>query len=894
LSKHDTWHALHSTIFKTIEYPMVATTLTDKDWEYVMAPILMAGLPKAGIPRTFPRSVLYGPTERQGFGIVHPWHRQGILHLQTCLSHATRPTITGQLIRASMEQARLELGLPGMLTDHSYQYVGRLLTDCWLKSVWCFCDQAGISFRDSLQPLRLRRHHDQFLIQAFSNSGFRSGDLRILNECRLYLRIVTLSDICTVDGTRILEEFFRGIIPTHHRSEFLWPRSPPALPPNHWALWKRALLQSFMNPARPHHLFLRRHLGSWTNEAPNWPWFYSPSHDRLFHREYATDPWSEFSRIGRNRRRELFLRIDMVSPQLPHDVLLASVQSVRLTAQLLAVATRAPPSCEDTLPTRRSFTDTLTHLPISDRWAIAEHSHPDDGYSFAQALRDHAAIAVSDGSFKDFRGTSAALLTSFEDDSPCIYAVNHVPGEPQQQSSYRSELAGIGCILTLLQAICSSHSITTGGVTIGLDGLQALKASSGRWPLHPAKPDFDMLSVIRHKLQVLPITVSWRWIEGHQDDRHDTLDRWARLNIKADTLAKAYWNFCAVSNMPVRSLPLADEGWSVWNGPTKHTSIPIRQLYLHTFGTITEDYWASKRSNPLPIHVFPLIDWENCADAIRSLPFGRLRWLMKHATGFSSVGAMAYLRGDQPDNLCPLCQTEVETAVHVIHCQDPRATSQWEQSLRRLHDKLLSLGTEPNITTAILHYLRSWYNSSAPSLRIDPTALPLLAQAIEDQNQIGWYNFILGRLSLSWADCQQRFLQSLGRRSTSRRWVIALIRQLWEVAWDMWSNRIGIIHRSDFHRQLQEMLQLDTEIRHHFRTSRTLVNPADERRLFSSLRRTLRLPRLAKLQWLDSVREAQFFHERPDRYQIHAPDPALQQQRQLLRAWLIPVRPPSP
>jgi hypothetical protein len=44
LSKNDAWYALTATILKSMEYPMATTTMPEKDWNYIMAPILLASL----------------------------------------------------------------------------------------------------------------------------------------------------------------------------------------------------------------------------------------------------------------------------------------------------------------------------------------------------------------------------------------------------------------------------------------------------------------------------------------------------------------------------------------------------------------------------------------------------------------------------------------------------------------------------------------------------------------------------------------------------------------------------------------------------------------------------------------------------------------------------------
>ena len=103
---------------------MGATTMTEPEWNKIMAPILTAGLPRAGIDRSFPRDILYGQKSLQGFGILHPWYHQEIIHLQICLKQTLLHDITGQLIIAATEQMRLELGVSGVFTDHDYDTLG--------------------------------------------------------------------------------------------------------------------------------------------------------------------------------------------------------------------------------------------------------------------------------------------------------------------------------------------------------------------------------------------------------------------------------------------------------------------------------------------------------------------------------------------------------------------------------------------------------------------------------------------------------------------------------------------------------------------------------------------------------------------------------------------------
>jgi hypothetical protein len=45
MTRTDAWYAFNFTIMKTLEYPMVAMTLTEAEWNKVMSPLLAAALP---------------------------------------------------------------------------------------------------------------------------------------------------------------------------------------------------------------------------------------------------------------------------------------------------------------------------------------------------------------------------------------------------------------------------------------------------------------------------------------------------------------------------------------------------------------------------------------------------------------------------------------------------------------------------------------------------------------------------------------------------------------------------------------------------------------------------------------------------------------------------------
>jgi hypothetical protein len=66
LEKNDVWQALTSIFMWIIEYLMLAVTINERQWDYIMALITMHILPKSGLVQRFPHVVLYAPTKFQG------------------------------------------------------------------------------------------------------------------------------------------------------------------------------------------------------------------------------------------------------------------------------------------------------------------------------------------------------------------------------------------------------------------------------------------------------------------------------------------------------------------------------------------------------------------------------------------------------------------------------------------------------------------------------------------------------------------------------------------------------------------------------------------------------------------------------------------------------------
>ena len=101
-----------------------------------------------------------------------------------------------------------------------------------------------------------------------------------------------------------------------------------------------------------------------------------------------------------------------------------------------------------------------------DKWAISWFVSSDNGINLADAIRNGTAYGVSDGSYKDDRGTSGFLIEGDSGETNRITGGNEIPGDPAEQSSYRAELGGIEGIIALVDCVVQVHSITTGTIKV--------------------------------------------------------------------------------------------------------------------------------------------------------------------------------------------------------------------------------------------------------------------------------------------------------------------------------------------------------------------------------------------------------------------------------------------
>ncbi|MGV2339258.1 MAG UNVERIFIED_CONTAM: hypothetical protein LVR18_36350 [Planctomycetaceae bacterium] len=366
-----------------------------------------------------------------------------------------------------------------------------------------------------------------------------------------------------------------------------------------------------------------------------------------------------------------------------------------------------------------------------------------------------------------------------------------------------------------------------------------------------------------------PITASW--VRGHQDAHNDysDLSREAKLNIDVDELATNHR--LTRNSQPMRNVQhLSSQKVTMTINGQRFPTNWDTNIRWTINGTYLKVYLQSKYN--WSDATWQSIDHDHLYQHMRSLTHSvrvqRLKFMYDmQPLGYKKQQMSQFVHNDVIAN-CPCCQNMIETPHHLIHCKSNPARSLamvelTSQSKRESHP----------YTTAVLDCIEQWLTnpelhpttktSISPNVGnfeqiMKPHMLQILESALQEQEQIGWHNFIKGYQSKVWRELAHTNMDSPGVQASSHdgdRRMSDVYSRVAAFVTQIWKGRNEALHKGSIDdTRLYQSLEA-AEIRHYFNQPH-LLPVGDQHYCAGQLVKLLRSGAATRRRWLQRVRRA--------------------------------------
>lgn len=669
------------------------------------------------------------------------------------------------------------------------------LKDKWYARLRQFlCNIGGsLDLQPSFVP-PLERDNDMYIMDLIlQNQFFSDEEIRQLNNCRLYLMAVTVSDLTNAAGTRLDKHLLHGNRHGPQSSRTTCPHFDHGLPlsESYWILWKTANrlwsdqkgnLYKPLGPWRALRPGERRRRRSWHAYSEGGVLYVRQSSG--FHVYLAHGSSGQtFSDV--HKEKATVLEVPLSAS--PVDVIrVMPVPEEWKVESPLPLDTPCLP-----IATPMNFNSYVGSFDEWERELLELVSLRYDVQTTMAMMMETNFVVACDGSIR--HQTDASFGWVLSSPTGALYARCHGPARGFRPTSHRAEAYGMLSIFRFLIRITSYMAAPSKSwkCTIVCDNLRLVQeiqsfvspgmildgdqhSSDAKWKggrKGPLTSDWDIVNELYHNFLLLP-GVQIKHVQGHQDGAspYADLSIFAQLNVEADAWAGSYQDLHGEARTTVHLFPHAGVQLNLAQGTITYK---IHQA-------VTEQWIAT---------IHNAIDWK-----IQDEVFHRHIEDKQLFTDFiqESLPTNEHVHRKIPTEsaFCPRCGSVPEDRDHVIKCHH---SAEWQEStLIALEKKCVDLRSRPGLLDILLTGLSRWMKDLPP---VEASHYPAVYNGvIRTQTMIGWRHLFSGRFSKEWAVLQDDFLRDYElapdpRHSAGDVWCIQVLAVLWEQWTILWTTR---------------------------------------------------------------------------------------------------------
>ena len=227
----------------TIKYCLPITRFDKQQCHQVTKVIEQVILPKLGFNRHMPKAVLYGPRLYGGKQLMNMHTEQTTLHLEIFIAHTRGGQDINTLQRILLNKQQLATGAKDYLfllpySRYSYSEHNEV-TFLWrqLSALNIQLDIQG-AWRPSI-----RYPQDVFIMEKFVDKGYPVDVLIVLNDVRVYMKVIVLSGITSNQGRKMAQWAMQCEVNLYHK----WVWSPRRRPTSqNMKVWRDCIRGTFM------------------------------------------------------------------------------------------------------------------------------------------------------------------------------------------------------------------------------------------------------------------------------------------------------------------------------------------------------------------------------------------------------------------------------------------------------------------------------------------------------------------------------------------------------------------------------------------------------------------------------------------------------------------------
>ena len=225
------------------------------------------------------------------------------------------------------------------------------------------------------------------------NKMIKSNELKVLNKCRLYLKIFTLSDITSGDGKSIVSKAWTGKnFQGNSRDTSQWPIwGMPTT--SEWIRWRFALKSTF---CEHHDRKLNEKLENWIMIPKQWKWFIMEKSGKTTLVQKVDKEYNMHTKIGRSNLAMRFSSDYSTCKNLDKELLEPTTVTID-NKQIRSEGSN-----------RVSSTSTVPEDMIREDWLNIERHTQGSTRKIARTISNGTSVDVSDGSFTEWKQKGSA------------------------------------------------------------------------------------------------------------------------------------------------------------------------------------------------------------------------------------------------------------------------------------------------------------------------------------------------------------------------------------------------------------------------------------------------------------------------------------------------------